>query len=402
MNPNAPKILIISSDTGGGHRSAAAAIVAGIQNVVEGDSYAVRVVRAVEESHHITAKMVNLYNWLLRHKQHWMKYLYWAVNRFRPETREFFQSRCIGFVRELFERWCPHVVVSVHPLTQHLFARVLKELGLADRIPLVTVVTDPYYGFWKGWACDDVRLYLCATEEARRQLLDYGIAPERIKVSGMPVHPKFSFPGDQAARVARTALGLDADKFTVFVNAGWEGGGNIPHIFRELVRGELDMQAIFLAGKNEALKTEVETFAADAKFPIKVIGYSDEVEKLLGAANVMISKLGGLSTFEALSCRVPIIADGTTEPMPQEAGTVNLIVKSGAAVLLQRATDVVPVVRRMIDDSKHYAGMRAATISVAIPNATRRIVEEITALIPAPNAEENLAAPEQLIESAVA
>ena len=114
----------------------------------------------------------------------------------------------------------------------------------------------------------------------------------------------------------------------------------------------------------------------------------------------MISKLGGLSTFEALSCRVPIIADGTTEPMPQEASTVNLIVKSGAAVLLQRASDVVPVVRRMIDDSKHYAAMRAATISVAIPNATRRIVEEITALIPVPpNAEENLPAQEQLVET---
>jgi UDP-N-acetylglucosamine:LPS N-acetylglucosamine transferase len=403
MSDKRPKILIISSDTGGGHRSAAAAIVAGIESIVKGDSYAIRVVRAVEESHHITAKMVTLYNWLLRNKQHWMKYLYWAVNRFRPETREFFQSRCIGFVRELFERWCPHIVVSVHPLTQHLFARVLKELGLADRIPLVTVVTDPYYGFWKGWACDDVRLYLCATEDARRQLIDYGIAPERIKVSGMPVHPKFSFPGDQAARVARTALGLDADKFTVFVNAGWEGGGNIPNIFRELVRGELNMQAIFLAGKNEALKNEVETLAAEAKFPIKVIGYSDEVEKLLGAANVMISKLGGLSTFEALSCRVPIIADGTTRPMPQEAGTVNLIVKSGAAILLQRASDVVPVVRRMIDDSKHYAGMRAATITVAIPNATRRIVEEITALIPVPaNTEENLPVQEHLVESALA
>ena len=403
MSDNKPKILIISSDTGGGHRSAAAAIVAGIEGIVKGDSYAIRVVRAVEESHHLTARLVGIYNWLLRNKQHWMKYFYWAVNRFRPETREFFQSRCIGFVRELFGRWCPHIVVSVHPLTQHLIARVLKELGLADRIPLVTVVTDPYYGFWKGWACDDVRLYLCATEDARRQLIDYGIAPERIKVSGMPVHPKFSFPGDQAARVARTALGLDADKFTVFVNAGWEGGGNIPNIFRELVRGELNMQAIFLAGKNEALKNEVETLAADAKFPIKVIGYSDEVEKLLGAANVMISKLGGLSTFEALSCRVPIIADGTTRPMPQEASTVNLIVKSGAAILLQRASDVVPVVRRMIDDSKHYAAMRAATITVAIPNATRRIVEEITALIPVPaNAEENLPAQEQLVESALA
>ncbi len=403
MNSNRPKILIISSDTGGGHRSAAAAIVAGIEGFVKGESYAIRVVRAVEESAAIAARMVRLYNWLLRHKQHWMKYYFWALNLVRPETREFFHSRSIVYVRGLFERWCPHIVVSVHPLTQHIFARVLKEMGLAERIPLVTVVTDPYYGFWKGWACDDVTLYLVASEEARRQLIDYGIAPGRIKISGMPVHPKFSFPGDQAARVARTALGLDAEKFTVFLNAGWEGGGNIPEIFRELIRGQLDVQAIFLAGKNEALKTEVETMAAEAKFPIKVIGYSDEVEKLLGAANVMISKLGGLSTFEALSCRVPIIADGTTQPMPQEASTVNLIVKSGAAVLLRQASDVVPVVHRMIEDSKHYAAMRAATISVAIPNATRRIVEEITALIPVPHGvEEHSPAPEPLVESALA
>jgi len=382
MNPNAPKILIISSDTGGGHRSAAAAIVAGIESFVKGESYAVRVVRAVEESHHLAAKLVALYNWLLRNKQHWMKYYYWLINRFRPETREFFHSRSIVYVRSLFQRWCPHIVVSVHPLTQHIFARVLKELGLADRIPLVTVVTDPYYGFWKGWACDDVTIYLVASDEARRQLIDYGIAPERIKISGMPVHPKFSFPGDDAARIARTALGLDPEKFTVFLNAGWEGGGNIPHIFSELVRGELNVQAIFLAGKNEDLKNEAEAIAADAKFPIKVIGYSDEVEQLMRAANVMISKLGGLTTFEALSCRLPIIADVITEPMPQEAGTVNLIGKSGAAVMLRRASDIVPVVHRMIEDSKHYAALRAATITIAIPNATRRIVEEITALIP--------------------
>ncbi|HEX7723170.1 MAG TPA: glycosyltransferase [Pyrinomonadaceae bacterium] len=384
MNPNAPKILIISSDTGGGHRSAAAAIVAGIESFVKGESYAVRVVRAVEESHHLAAKLVALYNWLLRNKQHWMKYYYWLINRFRPETREFFHSRSIVYVRSLFQRWCPHIVVSVHPLTQHIFARVLKELGLADRIPLVTVVTDPYYGFWKGWACDDVTLYLVASDEARRQLIDYGIAPERIKISGMPVHPKFSFPGDDAARIARTALGLDPEKFTVFLNAGWEGGGNIPHIFSELVRGELDVQAIFLAGKNEDLKNAAEAMAADAKFPIKVIGYSDEVEQLMRAANVMISKLGGLTTFEALSCRLPIIADVITKPMPQEAGTVNLIAKSGAAVMLRRASDIVPVVHRMIEDSKHYAALRAATITVAIPNATKRIVEEITALIPEP------------------
>ena len=379
-----PKILIISSDTGGGHRSAAAAIVAGVQKFFHADSYAVRVVRAVEESHSAIGKLVGLYNWILRHRQHWMKYCYWAINRFRPETRDFFYRRSVGYMEDLFERWCPHVVVSVHPMTQHVFGRVLKELGLADKIPLVTVVTDPCYGFWRGWACDDVRLYLVASEEARRQLIDYGVAPERIKVSGMPVHPKFELPDERAAQAARRALGLDPLKFTVFVNAGWIGGGNIPGIFRELVRGELNVQAIFLAGKNEELRAEVESLAASARFPVKVIGYSEHVEQLMQAANVMISKLGGLTTFEALACRVPIIADATTPPMPQELGAANMLVKRGAGVLLQRAADVVPVVRRMADDARYYAALRAATAGMAIPGATRRIVEEITALIPSP------------------
>ncbi|HYG09794.1 MAG TPA: glycosyltransferase [Pyrinomonadaceae bacterium] len=379
-----PKILIISSDTGGGHRSAAVAIAAGLQKFFAGNSYAVRVVRAIEESHSISARLVNLYNWMLRHRQHWMKYLYWAVNRFRPETRDFFYRRSVGYVGELFERWCPHVVVSVHPLTQHAIGRVLRELKLADKIPLVTVVTDPCYGFWKGWACDDVRLYLVAGEEARQQLIDYGVAPERIKISGMPVHPKFNLPDERAAQAARHALGLDPQKFTVFVNAGWVGGGNIPDIFRELVRGDLDVQAIFLAGNNRELRAEAETIAARANFPVKVIGYSEHVEQLMQAANVMISKLGGLTTFEAMACRVPIIADATTAPMPQEAGAGTLLAKRGAGVLLERAGDIVPAVRRMVEDARYYATMRAATAGLAIPHSTRRIVEEITALIPPP------------------
>jgi UDP-N-acetylglucosamine:LPS N-acetylglucosamine transferase len=380
-----PKILIISSDTGGGHRSAAAAIVAGVQRFFEGESYAVRVVRAVEESHHLSARLVNLYNWILRNRQHWMKYLYWCINRFRPDTRDFFHKRAVGYLSELFERWCPHIVVSVHPLTQHILARVLRELKLADRIPLVSVVTDPCYGFWKGWACDDVTLYLVASEEAGQQLIDYGISPNRIKISGMPVHPKFEYPGEEAARAARYALGLDPEKFTVFVNAGWEGGGNIQQIFGELVRGELDVQAIFLAGKNEELRVAAESLASEASFPIKVIGYSDHIEQLMSAANVMISKLGGLTTFEAFACRLPIIADVITTPMPQEAGAANLIVKRGAGILLRHATDIVPVVRRMVEDTAHYSALRAATVGLAIPNATRRIVEEIAALIPAPS-----------------
>lgn len=380
--PNTPKILIISSDTGGGHRSAAQAIVEGVERFWHGRSVAVRVIKAVEDSHHITEKLVFIYNWILRNKQGWMKYVFWAMNRFRPETREFFYKRCIGYLRDVFEKWCPHIVVSVHPLTQHFFARILKELNLADQIPLVTVVTDPCYGFWKGWACNDVSLYLVANDEAQQQLIDYGISPERIKISGMPVHPKFCEVDEKVAQSARRVYGLDPDKFTVFLNAGWIGGGNIPQIFRELVRGELDVQAIFLAGKNEDLRLEAEEIAKTAKFPVKVIGYSDEIEKLMQSANVMVSKLGGLTTFEALACRLPIIADGITPPMPQEAGTVEMIERRGAGILLRRSIDIVPTIRSLATDRQRYLIMKAATVGLAMPNSTDYIIREIAALLP--------------------
>ena len=383
LNGTNPKILILSSDTGGGHRSAAQALADGLSRFWHGESIAVRIIRAVEESHHITRRMVAVYNWILRHRQGWMKYLYWFINKFQPETRRFFLDRSFAFCREQFEKWFPNIVVSVHPMTQHMFARILKELNLIDRVPMVTVVTDPCYGFWKGWACDEVSLYLVANDEARRQLIDYGIDPDKIKISGMPVNPKFSPVDENAAKSARRAFGLDEEKFTVFVNAGYLGGGNVPLIFKELVRGELDVQAIFLAGKNDELRQEAEELAKSAKFPVRVIGYSDEVEKIMQSANVMISKLGGLTTFEAISCHLPIIADVTTPPMPQEKGTAGLVAQRGAGILLKNPSEIVPTVKSLVEDESKYRELKDGAKLLAVPNATENIVNEITALLPA-------------------
>ncbi|MBV6497346.1 MAG: glycosyltransferase [Acidobacteria bacterium ACB1] len=392
MPQTTPKILIISSDTGGGHRSAAKTISDGLQKFWHGDSVAVRTIRAIEDSHRITERLVNVYNWILQNKQHWMKYLYWTVNKIRPEKSSFLHRKCFKYTSDIFEKWCPHIVVSVHPLTQHFFAKVLKELKLSEQIPLVTVVTDPCYGFWKGWACDEVTLYLVANDDARRQLIDYGVPSEKIKISGMPVHPKFREVEEADAQTARRAFGLDPDRFTVFVNAGWIGGGNIPTIFRELVRGDLDVQAIFLAGKNQELREEAEALARSAKFPVKVIGYSDEIEKLMQSANVMVSKLGGLTTFEALACRLPIIADATTPPMPQEAGTARLMAERGAAILLKNSRDIVTTVRDLAADRANYAKMKAAAAELALPDSTERIITEIYSLLPQNAASRQIAA----------
>jgi UDP-N-acetylglucosamine:LPS N-acetylglucosamine transferase len=390
------KFLIITSETGGGHTSAATAIADGLKRFAAPDCL-VNIARAIEESHLLAQKLADLYNYLLRYHQPLMKYYYWAIERFRPNESNLFYRLTSRYVRQLFERYCPQVVVSVHPMTQHFLGRMLRELGLLDRIPLVTVVTDPCYGFWRGWACEEVSLYLVATEDARRQLIDYGVPEEKIKICGIPIHPKFQFQGEDDKLAARAELGLDPEKFTVFINAGWVGGGNIPRIFEEMVeQGDQikDTQAVFLAGRNEELRERIGAIARRAPFTTKVVGYTNAMERLMGAADVMVSKLGGLTTFEALATRLPIIADTTTPPMPQESQTAHLLSRHNAGVLLKRATDIAPVIRRLLHDPAEHAAMRIAAARIAIPDATKRIVEELMRKV-----EERVAANNREVES---
>lgn len=373
------KFLIITSETGGGHTSAAAAIAEGLKRFAA-PGCLVNIARAIEDSHVLAQKLAEFYNHLLRHHQHLMKYYYWAIERFRPNESHFLYKMTSRYLRQLFEKYCPQVIISVHPMTQHFIGRMIRDLGLQDHIPLVTVVTDPCYGFWRGWACEDVSLYLVATDDAQRQLIDYGIPAEKIRICGIPIHPKFQFQSEDDKLAARADLGLDPEKFTMFINAGWVGGGNIPRIFEQLVEHSEQIpntQAIFLAGRNQTLQERIQSLAGRAAFPTRVIGYTNKMEKLMCAADVMVSKLGGLTTFEALASRLPIIADNTTPPMPQESQTGSLISRHNAGVLLDRAGDIIPIIRRLAHNPAEHAAMRLAASRIAIPDATKRIVDEL-------------------------
>lgn len=373
------KVLILTSDTGGGHTSAARALEAGLGLAASGANYLVHISKAMEESGPLAARLGSVYNYLLRHRQQYVKYYHWAINRFRPDRWGLVYRLGTHYGGQIVERFGPNVIVSVHPMLQAFFARLLRELNLEDQIPLVTVVTDPFGNSWKGWADDGVRLYLVAHEEARDELVSYGVPEERIRICGMPIHPKFEqAAGDTEVREAvLSEFGLDPERFTILVNAGWVGGGNIPEMFRNLAHADLPVQAIFVAGNNDALRREAEARARAAAFPIRVVGYSDQMERLMSSANVMVSKLGGLTTFEALACRLPIIGDAVTDPMPQEARTATMLERSGAALMVRSVGDVVPAVRRLVVEPGEYLAFRDAAASLGMPDATKRIVTEI-------------------------
>lgn len=380
------KILILTSDTGGGHTSAARAIEAGLGRVADGVAFLVHTAHALEECSAVTRAAGQLYNFLLRSHQKYVKHYHRFINRFHPEQWMIVERYAGPYFSQLLERHCPNVVVSVHPMLQFTISRLLRELNLTGKIPLVTVVTDPCGNSWNSWSNEQVSLYIVAHERAKRELLSYGVPEERIRVIGMPIHPKFQEVSQQDPLIIRQELGLDPERFTLFVNAGWVGGGNIPKIYRSLVEADLDLQLVFLAGKNRRLENDARALARNAKFPVTVLGYSNQMHRLMRASDLMVSKLGGLTTFEALATKLPIIADAVTPPMPQEAGTGDLLEEHRAGVLLRRIEDIVPLVRRISGSQTLLAEMRHAAAALGVPDATQRIVGEISSLIPAPGA----------------
>jgi processive 1,2-diacylglycerol beta-glucosyltransferase len=373
-------VLILTSNTGGGHRSAANALENSLTNLSPG-RILVKMTQVLEESHIFSRSGANLYNLLLRDHQNLMKYYFWAVNKLKPNESKLVFKSAMGYGLRLFEKVMPNVIVSVHPMTQHFFAYILKRLHLQDKIPLLTVVTDPYHGFWKGWACEDVSQYYVASENAKQQLIDFGVGNRKIQVVGMPVHSKFKPVSELEKRSLKVSLGLDPDKFTVFVNSGWIGGGNIPQIYEALIRdgsaAGLDIQTIFVAGRNEILLHKAQAVASDAHFPVKVFGYTSDMDLLMKASDVMLSKLGGLTTFEALSCRLPIIADTVTPPMPQEMQTAAFLENTGSGLMLKRPGQIVSVVKSLIDDPAQYKALQEAAGLHGRPGASDQIARDV-------------------------
>jgi UDP-N-acetylglucosamine:LPS N-acetylglucosamine transferase len=104
------------------------------------------------------------------------------------------------------------------------------------------------------------------------------------------------------------------------------------------------------------------------------------------ASDVMVSKMGGLTTFEALSCHLPIIADMVTPPMPQEAQTAAFLHATGAGVLLKKPDQIVSVIKSLSDSPQQYHSLREAAALHGRPGASDRIAQDVLSYLeyPAP------------------
>lgn len=345
-------ICLFFSDTGGGHRSAAFAIYQGLKDLlerVEGPvtKPEISCENIVEKSHPLNKRFVDLYNFLLRHCQSAMQYYYWSIEQFKPNNSDLGYRLAKPYLEQLIEEMDSNVIVSIHPMSNHYLARALKEMGRKESTKLVTVVTDPNGDFWSGWACDDVDLTLVPNHLGAQRLIDLGINSEKIKVTGMPVHPDFIKPPECPPDEFKKHLGLNPEFKTICINAGWAGGGNMLPIYRALAPLKDSVQVIFLCGHNAKLYERIKVEADAFSVKTAVLPFHDRMADLMSAVDLMVTKAGGLTTFESVARKLPMAIDMITKPMPQELGTVELLCENGLATVVKEPEDIIPIVNKL-------------------------------------------------------
>jgi len=304
------KLLILSSDTGEGHNSAAAAI----ENAAKPAGFRTCIRKPLEESTKINRSLANFYNTLLRYRPQWMGPYFRLIDSLRPNERDYFYSKVRAYISRFIESEGPDIVLSVHPMLNHFIQRFIKEERLG--IPCYTFLTDPFPPFWRGWTSPYVDRYFVATDETLQALTASGIPAWRIERVPMPVRPGFVPATMTEIREFRATLRLD-DASIILINGGARGGGPLLRIYQTIRKAAGGSNILVVCGRNSRLRWRIERMQHPRT---RTFGFLEDIHRYIAAADIVVTKPGALSTYEALACKVPVLFTGLRCLMPQESG----------------------------------------------------------------------------------
>jgi 1,2-diacylglycerol 3-beta-galactosyltransferase len=328
------KILIVMSDTGGGHRSAAEAIAEATHQLY---SEACRVEIAdpwtdyfpfpIKYLGQLYGPLVNrsaaLWELIFRStsNRRWMNLL---LNIFWPAVRK--------SMKDFLYQCNPDVIVSVHPILTRFSIRALQETDL--HTPFVTVVTD-LVSLHPLWLCPETDSCLVPTELARDCALDSGLPLEKVKVVGLPIGLKFA-KGVEEKKALRDRLGLERDRPAILVVGGGEGVGKVYKIARAIAQTRVNAQLAVVAGRNKKLRQRLEK--VNWEIPTTVFGFVTNMPELMGASDVIVTKAGPSTISEALVIGLPILLSGFIPG--QEEGNVEYVISKGAGTLTEKPQQI--------------------------------------------------------------
>lgn len=264
------------------------------------------------------------------------------------------------------ERLRPDVILCTHFLPAELLSR---QKGKGRKLPPLWVqVTD--FDVHALWVHPHVDRYCVASEEVAFRLADRGVAREKMVVTGIPVMPQFSAPLSRAECAAE--LGIAPDRFTVLMMAGGAGVGGLDELAARLLRQPRDLQLVALAGRNEALLERLRKLAAAHPGRLFPLGFTSTVERVMTAADLVVTKPGGLSVSECLAKGRPMLL---VSPIPgQEERNADYLLEAGAAIKAVDAATLEFKLARLMADPGRLRAMSEAAHGIARPRAAAEVV----------------------------
>jgi UDP-N-acetylglucosamine:LPS N-acetylglucosamine transferase len=289
------------------------------------------------------------------------------VDYLRPNEAEFLYKHVSDYIARLLDREQPDVLLSVHPMLNHMIQRQIKERDL--NVPCFTLVTDPFPPFWLGWISPWVDRYFVPTEEAGQELVGRGVAPDRIERVPMPLRAGFGpIPEGEVGRL-RSNLGIEGD--LILVNGGARGGGPLRHLVSAVREAAPRSHVLVVCGRNERLRRRLDE-TGDPR--IRTFGFVEDMHLLIGAADLVITKPGALSTYEALAAAVPAVLTAIGGLMPQESGLFDAARRLGFSFAVNTMDELRTVVQKGVSG---WESRRQPIADFYLPGSSRDIVERI-------------------------
>ncbi len=325
------RVLLVTMGFGDGHNRAAAALASRIRTYRPGA---------------VTTLLDPLSGPEAARWERQRAFYYWAVRRWPRTYQRAYQ--CLarsGWALEALalplQRWLsptlevlrPDVVVSSHVFPAFAAQRLAGRGAGFRTAGLVTDLVDDAY-----WNRTRLDLYLVGTGVLRDRLARAGVPRGTVLVTGLPVESVFH---ERTARpLARERLGLRPEWFTVLVLGGGEGFGGIREATAALGCTDLPIQVVVVAGRNEPLRGWLELLRPTARVPLTVVGFTERIHEYMDAADVAVTKPGGMTVAECLAKELPMVLFGRPLSGP-ESQNQGYLVEHGLAVAARDCDDLL-------------------------------------------------------------
>jgi 1,2-diacylglycerol 3-beta-galactosyltransferase len=373
-------LLFLIGDTGGGHRSAAAAVAQALEHLLPG-----RFVPVIcdplrgPDVPRLLRWFSGLYGPCIRLTP-WLWWLFWRASdspRVLGAVRRTVMAPVYGSVARAAEACRPALIVAFHPMTADPAVRARDLAGALS--PVITVITDLITAHlsWRDAAVD--RVVVPSAEIAGRCAQD-GMADDRYVPLGLPVAAEFCEPPlDEAERKElKRELGVSGD-FLVVLTGGAEGSGGLRRRAAAILRQVDDVEVAVICGRNRFLNRRVSRLAGRAgQGRLTAHGFVGNMADWLRCADVVVGKAGPGTIAEATCCGAPLVL--TSFVPGQEKGNAEFVTGAGAGVYAPRPRQLAAEIGRLRRDPGALAGMRDAAVRVSRPGAAADIARFLAEL----------------------